>query len=167
MKVPTASTARRWYLFLGGAAVGGILSWIIFLYIYGVFQEEQTALIETQKIEIKELTNDLHILTEDRNKLNNENKKLLTIQEIKVEITNPEKFDLDSLTVESLTTSLQDDLRHLLTKHVHSVAKNKELLKKAIEHKVYNLYDRTYQFEVDTIYFDTTLEISVKITQKR
>lgn len=167
MKVPTATIARRWYLFLGGAAVGGILSWIIFLYIYGVFQEEQTALIETQKIEIKELTNDLHILTEDRNKLNDENKKLLTIQEIKVEITNPEKFDLDSLTVESLTTSIQDDLRHLLTKHVHSVAKNKELLKKAIEHKVYNLYDRTYQFKVDTIYFDTTLEISVKITQKR
>ncbi|CAM4208474.1 molybdenum cofactor biosynthesis protein MoaA [Bacillus manliponensis] len=167
MRVPTASIARRWYLFLAGTAVGSILGWVIFLYIYGVFQENQTVTIEKQRIKIEQLEEDLHILTEDRNKLNEDNKRLLTIQEIKVEIINPEKYDLDSFTVESITTSIEDDLRHLLTKHVNSVAQNKELLKKTIEHKVYNLYDRAYQFDIETIYFDTTVEISVKIKQKK
>ncbi|MDM5156779.1 hypothetical protein QUF88_23995 [Bacillus sp. DX1.1] len=167
MKVPSASIAKRWYLFLGGAAVGGILSWIIFLYIYGVFQEDQARTIGKQEKIINEQKQRLHVLLEDRNKLNEENKNLLTIQEIKIEISNHDKYDLDSLTLENITTSIQNDLRHLLTKHVQSVAKNKELLKKTIENKVYKHYDRSYRFKIETISFDTVLEISINIKQER
>lgn len=160
MKVPSASIAKRWYLFLGGAAVGGILSWIIFLYIYGVFQEDQARTIGKQEKIINEQKQRLHVLLEDRNKLNEENKNLLTIQEIKIEISNHDKYDLDSLTLENITTSIQNDLRHLLTKHVQSVAKNKELLKKTIENKVYKHYDRSYRFKIETISFDTVLKLA-------
>lgn len=41
--------SKRWYLVLAGAAVGGVLSWFIFLYIYGVFQEEQAIKIAEQR----------------------------------------------------------------------------------------------------------------------
>ncbi|WP_242219687.1 sporulation membrane protein YtrI [Bacillus cereus group sp. BfR-BA-01380] len=166
MKVPS-SLSNRWKLFLGGAAVGGILSWIIFLYIYGVFQEEQTKTLETQEAQIKKLTEDLRVLTEDQKKENEENKNMLTIQEIEIEIVDYEKYNLNSLTVETLTTSIRDDLRHLLTQNIRSVANNKELLKKAIENKVYKYYDRVYRFEIETVSFDTTLAISVKIKQER
>ncbi|MGF9963474.1 sporulation membrane protein YtrI [Bacillus rhizoplanae] len=166
MRVPTF-LPNRWKLFLGGAAVGGILSWIIFLYIYGVFQEEQTKTLEKQQAIIKKLTNDLHVLIEDQNKENEKNKKVLTIQEIEIEIVNHDKYNLDSLTVETLKTSIRDDLRHLLTQNVQSVANNKELLKKVIENKVYKYYDRVYRFEIETVSFDTTLEISVNIKQER
>ncbi|MFD0768319.1 sporulation membrane protein YtrI [Bacillus sp. CGMCC 1.60114] len=166
MRVPTF-LPNRWKLFLGGAAVGGILSWIIFLYIYGVFQEEQTKTLEKQQAIIKKLTNDLHVLIEDQNKENEKNKKVLTIQEIEVEIVNHDKYNLDSLTVETLKTSIRDDLRHLLTQNIQSVANNKELLKKVIENKVYKYYDRVYRFEIETVSFDTTLEISVNIKQER
>ncbi|MEH7464624.1 sporulation membrane protein YtrI [Bacillus thuringiensis] len=166
MKVPS-SISNRWKLFLGGAAVGGILSWIIFLYIYGVFQEEQTKTLEKQQTIIKKLTDDLHVLIEDQKKENEKNKKLLTIQEIEIEIVNHEKYNLDTLTVETLQTSIRDDLRHLLTQNIQSVANNKELLKKVIENKVYKYYDRVYRFEIETVSFDTLLEISVKIKQER
>ncbi|WP_090996579.1 sporulation membrane protein YtrI [Bacillus sp. 491mf] len=166
MKFPS-SLSNRWKLFLGGAAVGGILSWIIFLYIYGVFQEEQTKTLETQEAQIKKLTEDLRVLTEDQKKENEENKNMLTIQEIEIEIVDYEKYNLNSLTVETLTTSIRDDLRHLLTQNIRSVANNKELLKKAIENKVYKYYDRVYRFEIETVSFDTTLTISVKIKQER
>jgi hypothetical protein len=166
MRVPTF-LPNRWKLFLGGAAVGGILSWIIFLYIYGVFQEVQTKTLEKQQAIIKKLTNDLHVLIEDQNKENEKNKKVLTIQEIEVEIVNHDKYNLDSLTVETLKTSIRDDLRHLLTQNIQSVANNKELLKKVIENKVYKYYDRVYRFEIETVSFDTTLEISVNIKQER
>ncbi|PFZ06300.1 hypothetical protein COL60_21335 [Bacillus pseudomycoides] len=167
MRVPSAKIAKKWYLFLGGAAVGGILSWFIFLYIYGVFQEDYAKKIVFQETEITRLKKNLHVLTEDRTKLNEENKSLLTIQEIKIEIPNHDKYDLDRVTLENMITSLQEDLQHLVTKNVQSVAKNKELLIKAIENKVYKHYDRSYRFKIETISFDTVLEISINIKQEK
>lgn len=167
MRVPSTSIAKRWYVFLGGAAVGGILSWFIFLYIYGVFQEEQASTIEKQKEIITQQEQKLHVLLEDHNKVNEENKQLLTIQEIKIEISNHDKYDLDNLTLENMTTSIYNDLQHLITKNVQSVAKNKELVKKTIENKVYKHYDKNYRFQIETIFFDTVLEISVNIKQER
>jgi hypothetical protein len=137
------------------------------LYIYGVFQEVQTKTLEQQEAKIKKLTDDLHVIIEDQNKENEKNKKVLTIQEIEIEIVNHDKYNVDSLTVETLKTSIRDDLRHLLTQNIQSVANNKELLKKVIENKVYKYYDRVYRFEIETVSFDTTLEISVKIKQER
>ncbi|PFS04324.1 sporulation membrane protein YtrI, partial [Bacillus cereus] len=112
MRVPNASNAKRWYLFLAGAAVGGILSWFIFLYIYGVFQQEQASTIAAQKQIIKQQKEKLHVLLEDQEKLNKENKQLLTIQEIKIKIVNGNKYDLDKLTLENITTSIHNDLQH-------------------------------------------------------
>ena len=77
MRVPSANTAKRWYLVLAGAAVGGILSWFIFLYIYGVFQQEQASKIAEQKEIIEKQEAKLHVLLEDQEKLNRENKRTL------------------------------------------------------------------------------------------
>ncbi|KFM99217.1 molybdenum cofactor biosynthesis protein MoaA [Bacillus clarus] len=167
MRVPSANTAKRWYLFLSGAAVGGVLSWFIFLYIYGVFQQEQASTIAEQKQIIDKQEAKLHVLLEDQEKLNKENKQLLTIQEIKIKIVNRDKYDLDNLTLENMTTAIHNDLQHLLTKNIQSIAKNKDLLKKAIENKTYKHYDRIYRFKVDTISFDTVLEISIDIQKEK
>ncbi|EJT17905.1 hypothetical protein B353_26156 [Bacillus anthracis str. UR-1] len=167
MRVPSANTAKRWYLVLAGAAVGGVLSWFIFLYIYGVFQEEQAIKIAEQREIIEKQEAKLHVLLEDQEKLNTENKRLLTIQEIKIKLINQEKYDLDNLTIENMTTSIHNDLQHLLTKNIQSIAKNKDLLKKVIENKTYKHYDRLYRFKVDTISFDTVLEISITIEKEK
>ncbi|WP_242145525.1 MULTISPECIES: sporulation membrane protein YtrI [unclassified Bacillus cereus group] len=167
MRVPSASTAKRWYLFLAGAAVGGVISWFIFLYIYGIFQQEQASQLAEQKYIINKQEEKLRVLLEDQDKLNKENKRLLTIQEIKIKIINGEKYDLDNLTLENMTTSIHNDLQHLLTKNIQSIAKNKELLKKLIENKTYKHYDRMYRFKVDMISFDTVLEISVHIEKEK
>ena len=94
----------------------GVLSWFIFLYIYGVFQEEQASKIAEQREIIEKQEAKLHVLLEDQEKLNTENKRLLTIQEIKIKLINREKYDLDNLTIENMTTSIHNDLQHLLTK---------------------------------------------------
>lgn len=167
MRVPSANTAKRWCLVLAGAAVGGVLSWFIFLYIYGVFQEEQASKIAEQREIIEKQEAKLHVLLEDQEKLNTENKRLLTIQEIKIKLINREKYDLDNLTLENMTTSIHNDLQHLLTKNIQSIAKNKDLLKKVIENKTYKHYDRLYRFKVDTISFDTVLEISITIEKEK
>ena len=89
---------------------------VYFLYIYGVFQEEQAIKIAEQREIIEKQEAKLHVLLEDQEKLNTENKRLLTIQEIKIKLINQEKYDLDNLTIENMTTSIHNDLQHLLTK---------------------------------------------------
>jgi hypothetical protein len=166
MRIPPLYKSKSWQLFFGGAAVGAIISWGIFLYIYGAWQEVQTKTIFTQRQDIQNLKDKLHVLTEEEKKLNDEAKRSLTIEDIKVEITNHEQYDLELLTVYHLTSVIRSDLRNLLTQNIQGVARNKELLKKAIENKTYERDGRTYRFEVDTIYFDTVLEITLKIKQE-
>lgn len=131
------------------------------------FQEEQASKIAEQREIIEKQEAKLHVLLEDQEKLNTENKRLLTIQEIKIKLINREKYDLDNLTLENMTTSIHNDLQHLLTKNIQSIAKNKDLLKKVIENKTYKHYDRLYRFKVDTISFDTVLEISITIEKEK
>ena len=102
---------------------------VYFLYIYGVFQEEQASKIAEQREIIEKQEAKLHVLLEDQEKLNTENKRLLTIQEIKIKLINREKYDLDNLTLENMTTSIHNDLQHLLTKNIQSIAKIKTYLK--------------------------------------
>ncbi|MCP8967440.1 sporulation membrane protein YtrI [Ectobacillus ponti] len=161
MRIPPLYKTRTWQMFFVGAVIGGVISWLIFLYMYGVFQEEQTQLILQQKQKILELEQDKHLLIEDKNKLNENAKQELTIQDIQVEIVNHDQFD--SLTVHMLTAAVRDDLRPILTQSIQSVADNKSLLKKVIENKTYERDERRYRFKVDTIYFDTVLEISLRM----
>lgn len=163
MRIPPLYKTRTWQMFFAGAAIGGVLSWIIFLYMYGIYHEEQTSTIAKQQMKIQALEQDKHLLIEDQKKQNEQNKHILTIQDIKIIITNHDAYDLDGLAVHTLTTAVRNDLRELLTQDIQSVAKNKALLKKAIENKTYERDDRQYRFKVDSIYFDTVLEISLKI----
>ena len=103
----------------------GRVELVYFLYIYGVFQEEQASKIAEQREIIEKQEAKLHVLLEDQEKLNTENKRLLTIQEIKIKLINREKYDLDNLTLENMTTSIHNDLQHLLTKNIQSIAKNR------------------------------------------
>ncbi len=166
MRIPPLYKSRIWQAIFGGMAVGGVIGWVIFLYIYGTFHEEQRALIWQQQNEITDLKRKNKILQEDQQNENEKTKKTLTIQDVKIDIVNHEQYDLDLLAVHSLSSDVKKDLQNLLTKSVQSVADNKELLLKAIENKKYTRDNVTYHFIVRTIYFDTTLEISLQIKRE-
>ena len=119
---------QKMVLSISWGAVGGVLSWFIFVHIR-CFQEEQASKIAEQREIIEKQEAKLHVLLEDQEKLNTENKRLLTIQEIKIKLINREKYDLDNLTLENMTTSIHNDLQHLLTKNIQSIAKIKTYLK--------------------------------------
>jgi hypothetical protein len=103
------------------------------------------------------------VLIDDVERLNEKNKEHLKIQDFKINIINYERYKLDSLTRHSLVDEVRKDLNHLIAKDIKSVAENKELLRKAIENKVYEFDEKKYKLTINSIYFDTTLEISLKI----
>lgn len=69
-------------------AIGGVLSWCVFVYIFGEWQERYSLEIHTQEAEIKELENEKEIWQKEFKKLNKENEELLTVQETLLKSTN-------------------------------------------------------------------------------
>jgi hypothetical protein len=138
MRIPEYYKKPPWQRFFAGMAMGAIISWLIFLFIYAELQEQQLQIIDKQNSQIVDLEKKRRVLTEDIDILNEENKKKIKIQDIKVEILNSQKFGFDSLIRHKLESSVINDLNHLLTKDINTVSSNKVLLRKAIENRVYN-----------------------------
>jgi len=163
MRIPPYYHERTWQRFFAGAAIGAVISWVVFLYLFGTLQERQTRRIAELEDKIVDLQNDIRIWQEDYVKLNKANKKKLTVQEIRVHLANAEQYKLDSYTTFHIEESVREDISHLIAKDMETVYQGKELLKKAIENKTYTMNEQTYRLEVTELFLFTTLSIEVKL----
>ncbi|HLO11857.1 MAG TPA: sporulation membrane protein YtrI, partial [Pseudoneobacillus sp.] len=142
MRIPPYYRRPSWQRFFAGAAVGGAISWCIFLYIYGVWQEENTELLRIQQQKIIDLNEEKKIWQEEYKEMNKRNIEQLTVQKINIKITNWEKYKLDLLSVSETEDSVKDDISMMLAKDLDTVYKSKDLLKKIIENKPIKINDK-------------------------
>ena len=163
MRIPPLYRKPAWQRFFAGMAVGGAISWCIFLYIYGVWQEENTELIRKQAQEIVDLNEEKKIWQDEYKEINKRNIEQLTVQKINIRITNWEKYKLDSLSVLETEDSVKDDISMMLAKDIETVHKSKDLLKKIIENKPVKINDKRYKLKVKEMVFYTNLSIQLKI----
>ncbi|VEF47330.1 sporulation protein [Bacillus freudenreichii] len=164
MRIPPLYRHPVWQRFFAGAAVGGCISWLIFLFMFGTIQQKNTTLIERQAIRIKELNGHIQILEEDYQKLNKENEEMLTIQEIDIKIHNFERYGIrDRLGIYQAEESIKEDLRSLVAKDLTTVYKNKEVIKKTVENKTLKINGKQYKLVVKELYFYTTISIVLEI----
>lgn len=163
MRIPPLYRRPAWQRFFSGMAVGGAISWGIFLYIYGVWQDRHIYTIKKQADDIHELKNDISIWQQEYKEINKRNIEQLTVQKINIKITNWEKFKLDTLSVFETEESVKDDISMMLAKDIETVYKSKELIKKIIENKVVKINNKRYKLHVKEIVFYTTLSIQLEI----
>ncbi|MGM0853423.1 MAG: sporulation membrane protein YtrI [Bacillota bacterium] len=163
MRIPPFYRLPSWQRFFAGMVVGGIISWMIFIFMFGTMHEKQTQLIEEQKNDISKLKNTLSYLQEEYKQLNTENEDELTIQEVKVKIINNTKTKVELLSIHETEDQLSEDLRSLLTKDLETVYGNKELIKKIIENKTVKLNDKSFNLKVREMYFYTTTQITLEL----
>ncbi|RST76364.1 sporulation protein [Siminovitchia acidinfaciens] len=164
MRIPPLYRHPIWQRFFAGAAVGGCISWLIFLFMFGTIQQKNTTLIERQAIRIKELNGHIQILEEDYQKLNKENEEMLTIQEIDIKIHNFERYGIrDRLGIYQAEESIKEDLRSLVAKDLTTVYKNKEVIKKTVENKTLKINGKQYKLVVKELYFYTTISLVLEI----
>ncbi|MCM3767205.1 sporulation membrane protein YtrI [Neobacillus niacini] len=163
MRIPPYYRKPSWQRFFSGMAIGGAISWCIFLYIFGVWQEENSKLIQTQREEISELKDEIKIWQEDYANLNQENLEKITVQKINIKITNSEKYRLDDFSVFQAEEAVRDDIKTVLAKDLETVAKSKDMLKKIIENKPITLNDKRYKFKVKEMVIYTTLTIQLEL----
>lgn len=163
MRIPPLYRRPSWQRFFSGMAVGGAISWVIFLYIYGVWQDRHIYTIKKQADDIRELNNDILIWQQEYKEINKRNIEQLTVQKINIKIINGEKFKLDTLSVFETEESVKDDISMMLAKDIDTVYKSKELIKKIIENKGVKINNKRYKLHVKEIVFYTTLSIQLEI----
>jgi hypothetical protein len=163
MRIPPLYRRPSWQRFFAGTAVGGVISWCIFLYIYGVWQEKNTELIRTQTKEIIDLKEEKKIWQEEYKEINKRKIEQLTVQKINIRITNSEKYKLDSLSVLETEDAVRDDISLMIAKDIETVYKSKDLLKKIIENKQIKINDKRYKLKVKEMVFYTNLSIQLEI----
>jgi len=163
MRIPPFYRFRSWQLIFFGAIIGAILSWLIFLYMYGEMQEKQVQTIRKQNEEIMDLRKEKKIWQEDFQKLNEKNQKLLTVQEIYIKVVNADKYKLDSLSVFEIEESIKEDISMVLAKDLSLVYSTRELLERTIENKPVKIKDKRYKLQVKNMVFYTLLTIEVEI----
>nr|WP_263325440.1 sporulation membrane protein YtrI [Neobacillus sp. Marseille-Q6967] len=164
MRIPSYYRYPSWQRFFAGAAIGAAISWCIFLYIFGVWQEKHTTLIDQQKEEIIDLNEEKKIWQEEYKEINKRTIEQLTIQKVNVKITNSEKYHLDSLSVLEIEDSVKDDISMMTAKDLDTVFKSKELIKKIIQNKTIKLNDKRYKLQVKEMVIYTTLSIQLEIS---
>jgi hypothetical protein len=164
MRIPPFYQRTSWQRFFSGMAIGGAISWVIFLYIYGVWQDRHIYKIKKQEDVIKELNNDIKIWQQEYKEMNKRNIEQLTVQKINIKITNAEKYKLDDLSVFETEEAVKHDIGMMLAKDIETVYKSKDLIKKIIENKTFKLNDKRYKLRVKEMVIYTTLSIQLDLS---
>ncbi|WP_150222998.1 sporulation membrane protein YtrI [Bacillus atrophaeus] len=164
MRVPQLYRKPGWQRFFAGMMCGAVISWVIFLFTYGTFQEEQVTLIAEQQEHVKDLNNQISIYQEDLHKLNEDNKKMLLIQSVDVKLLNSEKYKISQPDKTKFEEHIKDDISEVITKDIESVYKTKELLKRTIENKIYTINEKKYEAEVKELIIYTRLTVEIEIS---
>jgi hypothetical protein len=163
MRIPPYYEKPQWQRILAGMAIGGIISWCIFLYIFGEWQEDYSKRIKIQAETIRDLTEEKKIWQEDVEKLNKKNEELLRIQKIEVKITNSEKYKLDPFSIYEMEEAVKKDIETLLGKDIETAFKSRDLIKKTIENETHITHEKRYRLQINEMIFFSTLSIQLSI----
>ncbi|WP_374720330.1 sporulation membrane protein YtrI [Parageobacillus toebii] len=163
MRIPPHYRYPTWQRFFAGVAIGALISWFVFLHLFGVLQEKQVRKIIELQDKIADLEDEIRIWQEDYVNQNKINKKKLMVQEISVHLVNAEQYKLDSYTTFRIEESVKEDVSHLKAKDIETVYNSRELLKRAIENKTYTINEQPYRLEIHQMFVFTTLAIELKL----
>ncbi len=152
-----------WQRFFAGVILGMFIGWLFFLYQFGAVHEKLVVEIKKQQAIIQKHETTINILQSDQNERNEENKKKLTVQEVKVYFQNDHAVKLNELTLHELRSAIENELKSVKNKNIETVSNSKDLLKQTIENKTFVINEKKYQITINELHLYTTLEIYVNI----
>ncbi|MFN7250665.1 MAG: sporulation membrane protein YtrI [Anaerobacillus sp.] len=163
MRIPPYYRQAGWQRFFSGIIIGMIIGWFFFIYQFGSIQEKLVTEIKMQQAIIKDQKRDIEVLRSDKDELNKENQKKLTVQEVKVYFKNDKELKLSELSLYELRSQIENELTPVKNKNIEAVANARELLYQTIQNKTYTVNEKRYHVIVKELHLYTTLEIFVEI----
>ncbi|WP_249870882.1 sporulation membrane protein YtrI [Oceanobacillus saliphilus] len=161
MHIPPYYRKPGWQRFFAGAFFGGIISYLILIYMYGTMYEQ--LLTENMEInsELSDLKKENEALLKDKEDLSEKQREPLTVSSISIRIVEGESLKMDRLIELQLEGMLKEEISHLIGQEIEMITKSDQLLESAIENKGFTIEDVNYYFEVKKITIASELEINV------
>lgn len=164
MRIPPLYHDKSWQRLFAGFFIGLLFGWMFFLYHFGTVHEKLVLEIGDQQTEIEKHKKTIEILREDQDEQNEENQKMLTVQDIRIRFINEEDVKLSELALHDLRAAVESELEEVRNKNIETVANSRDFIYKTVENKVfYTNNDNRYQLKVEQLFLYTTLEMRVMI----
>ncbi|RSL32955.1 hypothetical protein D7Z54_13100 [Salibacterium salarium] len=163
MRIPPYYRRPGWQRFFAGIIIGVLGGWAFFLFQFGAVHEELVVELNKQRLQIKDQEEQIEVLRSEERERNEENEEKLTIQDIIIDFTNQEKARLNELTLYELKQQAEGEVKFLKNKNIESVVEGKELIKNAVENKVYRIGEREYKLQIEEMHIYSSLELHIKI----
>ncbi|WP_284139826.1 MULTISPECIES: sporulation membrane protein YtrI [unclassified Virgibacillus] len=149
MHIPPYYKRPGWQRFFVGVFLGGLFSYLIVMYMYGEMYEKLLENNVALQSEVKEIKKQHEALLKDKQDLNEENKKAITVEKIELEFKNAKQLRLENtLTLYQLEELIKEEIDQIIGQDIQIVSKNDELITSAIENKNYSVDDFSYSFKV-------------------
>lgn len=161
MHIPPYYKKKSWQHFMIGACTGALIAYSIIMFMYGAMYEnlhEKNMFLQTK---VNELKNHNDSLLADKQESDEQNKALLTIDNIEVNIVNQKELRLDRLIVHQLNEMVKQELNHLIGQDIKIVSKSDQLLLSTIENKAFSIDDFTYFFEIKRLTISDTIKLTI------
>ncbi|HEY4601079.1 MAG TPA: sporulation membrane protein YtrI [Cerasibacillus sp.] len=158
MHIPPYFKRKAWQYVFVGMIVGGVIAYLVFIYMYGEMYEqllEKNIALESELRDVKKQNQALLEINEDL-------EKPAIIETIKIDITNPKELKLDSLLVHQLVGLIKEELDSLIGKPIQQLSDSGDLLIATIENKRFKLNDLQYRFEVVKLIISKEVKVEVE-----
>src|SRR5690625_83853 len=166
MHIPPYYKQRKWQFFFVGTAVGAVIGYLSFLYVYGEHTERWIEENLALRNELREVQKTNELLLQDQDDMSKESQRRMQVQQIEIEWLNIEDVKIDRFTIYHLNNLVEDELNPIIGSQVEDVAEQRELVIRAIENKVYQVNQINYSVKVVYLTIAPKLIISLEISQE-
>lgn len=163
MHIPPYYKKESWQRFLAGVFIGGVIAYIVFLFMYGNLTErwvEENIKLHSQ---ISKLEREYKLLSKDKAELDRQSKEKIEVRSIEIEFTNDKKLKIDKLIAIQLKDLIKDQISNIIGNDISNVTQNRNLLISAIENKHYKIDDFTYTVKIQHLTISSTMFITIQI----
>lgn len=159
MHIPPYYKLPSWQRFIIGIVTGGVISYAIFIFMYGsMYEKLYEANLELQS-KVSELQSHNDSLLQDKEDLDEKTKQQSLVERIEISIINQEELRLDRLIIHQLDHMIKEEINHVIGKDIQTISDSDLLLISTIENKEFSIDDFTYFFEVRRLIISDTVKL--------
>lgn len=159
MHIPPYYKLTSWQRFMIGIVTGCLISYAIFIFMYGsMYEKLYEENLELQS-KLSELQSRNDSLLQDKEDLDEKTKQQSIVERIEISIMNQEELRLDRLIIHQLDYMIKEDINHVIGKDIQTISDSDQLLLSTIENKAFSIDDFTYFFEVRRLTISETVKL--------
>lgn len=159
MHIPPYHKKSSWQRFFFGAFIGGVIAYILLLYMYGAMYE---SLLE-ENLELNMMVTDLQSQNDALLSESSKRDAPPMIQEIEILFVNENSIKSDKLLLSQLQAVIKKEIEHLIGTEVKIVSASEDLLVSAIENKSFKIDNINYRFTVFSLTITEKLRLRLEI----